>query len=122
MRRRCECAQRKNEQLCLVHRLKQRMVCKKPGDKLFNLKIRETGGFVKKVAGMVKIKNWPSWTWRSIRHVKATALTASGMNFHQVVGLGQWKSGQGVMCYVDEDMVDKELFNKELVDSDTEEE
>ena len=37
-------------------------------------------------------------------------------------GTGQWKPGQGVMCYVDEDMVDKELFNNELVYPATEEE
>ena len=43
------------------------------------------------------------------------------MNFHQVMELGQWKS-EGVMHDVDEDMVDKALFNEELTMSDSDEE
>ena len=67
MRRRCECRERGDAKLCVVHRLKRRLVGKKPGAKLFDLEARKTGRFVKKLAGMIKMKNWSSWIWRSIR-------------------------------------------------------
>ena len=107
--------------MCVVHRLKKLMIGKKPGEKLFDLEVRKTGRFVKKLAGMIKMKNWYTWVWRPIRCGEATAVTASGMNSQQVMELCQLKS-RGVMCYVDEDMVDKALFNEELIISDSEDE
>ena len=44
-----------------------------------------------------------------------------GLNFHAVMELGEWKSS-AVLNYVDQDMVDKNMFNEEMVDSDSDSE
>ena len=120
MQRPCECDERGDPDLCVVHRLGRWIQGRRRGHKIFPKYCNNPAAALKQLRfylKMLRVAKAEFFTWKAYRAGKATALTAGGVSVLQTLKLGEWK-GAAIMHYIHEDEVDAQRVINQVQSDD----
>ncbi|CAE7038795.1 unnamed protein product [Symbiodinium natans] len=113
MTRPCTCTRGRVDELCISHRLKQRLHGLTTGQQLFKW---SPGQMLKRFRDMLTMLGVPDaghFGFKAFRAGKATALAKAGCPTHVIMQMGQWRSA-AILRYVDPDALDEGVFWSEV--------
>ena len=101
----------RGRQFCILHRVAEKLVGRKPGETLWNFKAHDALSRIRGSLSAIGCVG-TSMSWKAFRAGKASCLAAQGCSIGEILTAGEWKS-RAFLAYVDETVIDSAAMLKE---------